>query len=43
MAGRGKARVIERDGKVSLCVLDERWPFAICRSTPTRPSTQTAT
>jgi len=28
MAGRGKARVIERDGKVSLCVLDERWPFA---------------
>ncbi len=27
MAGRGKARVIERDGKVSLCVLDERWPF----------------
>src|ERR1700757_2137247 len=28
MAGRGKAHVIERDGKVSLCVLDERWPFA---------------
>ena len=28
MAGRGKARVVERDGKVSLCVLDERWPFA---------------
>ena len=28
MAGRGKARVIERDGKVSLGVLDERWPFA---------------
>jgi PPOX class probable F420-dependent enzyme len=27
MAGRGKARVIARDGKVSLCVLDERWPF----------------
>lgn len=27
MAGRGKARVISRDGKVSLCVLDERWPF----------------
>jgi PPOX class probable F420-dependent enzyme len=27
MAGRGKARVIQRDGKVSLCVLDERWPF----------------
>jgi len=28
MSGRGKARVIARDGKVSLCVLDERWPFA---------------
>jgi PPOX class probable F420-dependent enzyme len=28
MAGRGKARVVDRDGKVSLCVLDERWPFA---------------
>lgn len=27
MAGRGKARVIGRDGKISLCVLDERWPF----------------
>lgn len=28
IAGRGKARVVARDGKVSLCVLDERWPFA---------------
>jgi Pyridoxamine 5'-phosphate oxidase len=28
MAARGKARVVARDGKVSLCVLDERWPFA---------------
>ena len=28
MAGRGKARIIERDGKVGLCVLDERWPFS---------------
>ncbi len=28
MADRGKARVIARDGKVSICVLDERWPFA---------------
>ena len=28
MADRGKARTVERDGKVSLCVLDERWPFA---------------
>jgi PPOX class probable F420-dependent enzyme len=27
MAGRGKARTVSRDGKVSLCVLDERWPF----------------
>ncbi|MBV8462780.1 MAG: pyridoxamine 5'-phosphate oxidase family protein [Acidimicrobiales bacterium] len=28
MAGRGKARAIGEGGKVSLCVLDERWPFA---------------
>ena len=28
MAGRGKERVVARDGKVSLCILDERWPFA---------------
>lgn len=28
MAGRGKARAVGRDGKVGLCVLDERWPFA---------------
>jgi PPOX class probable F420-dependent enzyme len=28
MAGRGKARAVARDAKVSLCVLDERWPFA---------------
>lgn len=28
MARRGKARVVARDPKVSLCVLDERWPFA---------------
>ena len=27
MADRGKARIVERDNKVSLCVLDERWPF----------------
>src|SRR5262249_28964341 len=27
MAGRGKARVIRRDGKVGVCILDERWPF----------------
>lgn len=27
MAGRGKARVVSRDGKVALCILDERWPF----------------
>jgi hypothetical protein len=27
-AARGKARALARDGKVSLCVLDERWPFA---------------
>src|SRR4029077_113916 len=28
MAGRGKAKVVARDGKVSLCVLDEHWPFS---------------
>ena len=28
MAGRGKARVVTRDPKVSICVLDERWPYA---------------
>jgi PPOX class probable F420-dependent enzyme len=28
MGGRAKARVLARTGKVSLCILDERWPFA---------------
>jgi hypothetical protein len=28
MAGRAKERVVAKDGKVSMCVLDERWPFA---------------
>lgn len=27
MAARAKSRAVTRDGKVSLCVLDERWPF----------------
>ena len=27
MAGRGKARAARRDSRISLCVLDERWPF----------------
>jgi PPOX class probable F420-dependent enzyme len=27
MAGRSKALAVGRDPKVSLCVLDERWPF----------------
>jgi len=26
MAARGKAKAVDRDGRVSLCVLDERWP-----------------
>ena len=26
MAGRGKAKAVKRRAKVSLCVLDERWP-----------------
>lgn len=25
---RAKARAVERDAQVSLCILDERWPFA---------------
>lgn len=28
MGGRSKTRAVTRDPKVSLCVLDERWPFA---------------
>jgi len=28
MSGRAKAKAVERAGKVSLCILDERWPFA---------------
>ncbi len=28
MRARGKARAVARDPKVSICVLDERWPFS---------------
>jgi hypothetical protein len=28
MASRSKARAVRRNPKVSLCVLDERWPFS---------------
>jgi nitroimidazol reductase NimA-like FMN-containing flavoprotein (pyridoxamine 5'-phosphate oxidase superfamily) len=28
MAGRGKPKAVGRNGKVSLCVLDEKWPPA---------------
>lgn len=28
MGGRAKAKAVARSGKVSLCILDERWPFA---------------
>jgi hypothetical protein len=28
MRDRAKARAVSRAGKVSLCILDERWPFA---------------
>jgi hypothetical protein len=28
MGDRGKAKAVARNAKVSLCVLDERWPFA---------------
>ncbi len=27
-AGRSKAKAVARNGKISLCVLDERWPFS---------------
>ena len=27
MAGRAKARAVERLGRVSLCILDEQWPL----------------
>lgn len=27
MAARGKARAVRRNPKISLCVLDEKWPF----------------
>lgn len=26
MAKRGKARAVRRDSRISLCVLDEKWP-----------------
>jgi len=28
MRDRAKAKAVAREGKVSLCILDERWPFA---------------
>ena len=28
MRGRAKAKAVQRDEKVSLCILDEHWPFA---------------
>jgi len=28
MRGRAKAKAVQRDAKISLCILDERWPFA---------------
>jgi len=28
MRGRAKAKAVRRESKVSLCILDERWPFA---------------
>jgi hypothetical protein len=28
MRDRSKAKAVDRDSKVSLCVLDERWPFS---------------
>jgi len=28
MAARGKARAVARNGKVSVCILDEKWPLS---------------
>jgi PPOX class probable F420-dependent enzyme len=28
MADRGKAKAVTRDGRVSLCILDEKWPLS---------------
>ena len=28
MAARGKAKAVARDGRISLCVLDEKWPLS---------------
>jgi PPOX class probable F420-dependent enzyme len=28
MAGRNKPRAVDRDGRVSLCILDEQWPLS---------------
>ena len=28
MAGRNKPKAVDRDGRVSLCILDEQWPLS---------------
>jgi PPOX class probable F420-dependent enzyme len=46
MAGRAKAKAVERLGEVSLCVLDEKWPLTYLvlygRARVERDRTQTA-
>jgi hypothetical protein len=42
-AARGKVRAVARDGKVGLCVLDERWPFAYLQVYADAGATATAT
>lgn len=48
MRGRAKAKAAKAKGKVSLCILDERWPFAYLQvycapgSTTSRPSSSTS-
>src|ERR1700730_7522453 len=40
MAARGKAKAVARNPKVSLCVLDEKWPPLIFRYIATLESTR---
>jgi hypothetical protein len=36
MAAREKAKAVARDGRISLCVLDEKWPLSYAISKPSR-------
>jgi nitroimidazol reductase NimA-like FMN-containing flavoprotein (pyridoxamine 5'-phosphate oxidase superfamily) len=41
MAARSKAKAVTRDGKVSLCILDEQWPLTYLQVYGTPWSTPT--